>query len=199
MYWGRSNNMTDFARTRWQKWNRARPQLPTRQKSILRKEVKLKYTTEPTIVVPRKLISLIISEFHNAKGHQGISHTDNMMRHFFWWIGMQRDIHQHINSCKLCIQLLSNRIYMQLMHLEIPQVPFASWAMDCNGPLPTSSKGHRHVLMFICLLTSYLVTVPLKTKWQMKSPWPILRKSSPKLHVLNLFYMTVVLSSTMNS
>ena len=57
--------------------------------SILRKVVKLKYTIEPTIVVPRKLTSLIIVEFHNTKGHQDISHTINMMRCYFWWIGMQ--------------------------------------------------------------------------------------------------------------
>ena len=56
--------------------------------SILRKVVKLKYTIGPTIVIPRKLTSLIIVEFHNAKGHQGIRHTINMMRHYFWWIGM---------------------------------------------------------------------------------------------------------------
>ena len=113
--------------------------------STLRKIVKLKYTVEPTVVVPRKLTSLIILEFQNAKSHQGISCTINMMRCYFWWIGMWRDIHQQINSCKLCIQFLPNRIYMQLMHLEIPQVPFASCAIDCIGPLPTSSKGHRHI------------------------------------------------------
>ena len=45
---------------------------------------KPKYTIEPTIVVPHKLTSLIIVEFHNVKGHQGISHTINMMRCYFW-------------------------------------------------------------------------------------------------------------------
>ena len=132
--------------------------------SILRKVVKLKCTIEPTIVVPRKLTFLIIVEFHNTKGHQGICHTVDLMRHYFWWIGMQRDVHQHINSCKFCIQFLLNRMYTQPKHLEIPQVIFASCTMDCIGPPPTSSKGHRHILTFIWLLTLYLITVPLKTK-----------------------------------
>ena len=47
--------------------------------SIPRKVVKLKYTIEPTIVVPRKLTSRFIVEYHNAKSHQGISHTINMV------------------------------------------------------------------------------------------------------------------------
>ena len=36
--------------------------------------------------------------------------------------------------------------------------------MDCIRPLWITSKGHRHALTFICLSTSYLITVLLKTK-----------------------------------
>ena len=50
------------------------------------------------------------------------------------------------------------------MHLQIPQVLFASCAMDSIGQLSITSKGNRFTLTFICLLTSYLITVPLKTK-----------------------------------
>ena len=77
--------------------------------SILKKAVKLKYTVELTTVVHKKLTSLIILEFHDAKGHQGISDTVNMMRCYFWWIGMWKDVHQHINTCKLYIQFLPFR------------------------------------------------------------------------------------------
>ena len=71
-----------------------------------------------------------------------------MMRHCFWWVGMHRDVHQHVNSCKLHVQFLPNRMYIQPMHLEIPEVPFAGCAMDCIGPLPATSKGNRHALNF---------------------------------------------------
>ena len=63
------------------------------ENSILRKTVKLKYAVKPTTVIPRKLTNIIILEFHNGKCHQGISQTVNMMRRYFWWIGMWRDIH----------------------------------------------------------------------------------------------------------
>ena len=55
-------------------------------------------------------------------------------------------------------------LYTQPMHLEIPKVPFTGCAMDCIGPLPAMSKGNRHALRFICLLTLYLITVLLKSK-----------------------------------
>ena len=132
--------------------------------SFLRKVIKLKYTIESAIVVPRKLTSIIIIEFHNAKGHQSISRTVNMIRSYFWWIGMRRDMHQHISTCKLCIQFLPIKMYTQSLHLEIPWVPFTGCTSDCIRPLPTTSKGHRHALTVICLLTSYLIAVPSKTK-----------------------------------
>ena len=65
------------------------------ENGILCKFIKLKYTIESTIVVMRKLTSLIIIEFNSGKGHQGISNTVNMIRHYFWWVGMWRDVHQH--------------------------------------------------------------------------------------------------------
>ena len=54
------------------------------ENGILWKMVRLRYTIEPTIVVSSKLTSVIIVEFHNGKGHQDISHTVNMIRHYFW-------------------------------------------------------------------------------------------------------------------
>ena len=93
---------------------------------------------------------------------------------------MCRDVHQHSNSCKLCIQFLPNRIYTQQMHLEVPQVPFASCAKDCIGPLPTSLIDHRHALTFICLLMSYIITVPLKSKTADKVSMAYIKKILPK-------------------
>ena len=85
------------------------------------------------------------------------------------------------------------------MYLEIPQVAFTSCAMDCIGPLPTSLKGHRQALMFICLLASYLITVPMKTKMADEVSMAYIKEILPKLYVLSSFYKTMVLSSRMNN
>ena len=66
------------------------------------------------------------------------------------------------------------------MHLEIPSVPFTGCAMDCIDPLPTLSKGHRHALMFICLLTSYLITVFLKMKMADEVSMAYIKEIPPK-------------------
>ena len=66
------------------------------------------------------------------------------------------------------------------MHLEIPKVPFKGCAMDCIGPLPAASKGSRHGLMIICLLTSYLIMVPLKSKMADEVSMAYIKEILPK-------------------
>ena len=132
--------------------NKPDPNFLLDNNSILRKVSKPKYNMEPAIVVPRKLTSIIIIEFHSAKRQQGISRMVNMIWHYFWWIGMWTDVHQHINNCKLGIQFLLNKVYTQPLHLEIPQVTFAGCTIDYIRPLPTTSKGHRHDLTFILFI-----------------------------------------------
>ena len=91
---------------------------------------------------------------------------------------MRRDTHQCINTCKLCLQFLPNKVYTQPIHLEIPQVPIASCAMDSIRQLPTRSKGNIFALTFICLLTSYLITVPLKNKTTEEVSMSYIKKNS---------------------
>ena len=156
--------------------------------SILWKMVRLRYIMEPIIVVAMKLTSIIIAEFHNGKDHQGISHTVNMIRHYFWWGGMCRNVPQHISNCQLCIQFLPNWSYMQSKHLEIAKVPFAGCAIDCIGPLPATSRAICMLwnLYACCLCIS--LQYYYKVKWQMRSQWHILKKFSLRPCVLNLFY-----------
>ena len=73
------------------------------------------------------------------------------------------------------------------MHLEIPQVPFASWALDSIGQLHATSKGNRFALTYICFLTSYLITVPLETKTADEVSMAYIREFSLKPLVVNLF------------
>ena len=87
-----------------------------------------------------------------------------MVCRYFWWPGMRQSIYQHIRTCKLCVQFLPNKINTRPMHLKIPQVPFAGCAVDTIGLLPTTSKDNKYTLTFMCLLTSYLIAVPLKSK-----------------------------------
>ena len=74
------------------------------------------------------------------------------------------------------------------MHLDIPNVPFAGCAMDTIGMLPTVSKGHIFALTFICLLTSYVITVSLKTKKAEEITMAYLTEILPKHHAVYIYF-----------
>ena len=86
-----------------------------------------------------------------------------MICRYFWWPGMRQYIYQCIITCKLCVKFLANKVITR-PHLKIPQVPFAGGAVNTIGLLLTTSKDNKYALTFLCLLTSYLIAVSLKSK-----------------------------------
>ena len=69
------------------------------------------------------------------------------------------------NTKSICAnygQFLPNTVLTKPMHLDIPNMPFTSCAVDSIDMLLTTNKGHKFALTFICLLTSYVIVVPLK-------------------------------------
>ena len=67
------------------------------------------------------------------------------------------------------------------MHLGIPNIPFTCCAVDAIGTLPTTTKGHKFALKFVCLLlTSYVIAVSLKTKIAEEVKMVYLKEILPK-------------------
>ena len=75
-------------------------------------------------MIPRSLVAKIIYEYHECRGHSGVTKTVNIIQRYFWFQGLQSSVYSHIRTCKLCIQFLLNRIRTRPIHLEIPQMPF---------------------------------------------------------------------------
>ena len=85
------------------------------------------------------------------------------------------------------------------MHLDIPNIPFAACAVDTIGILSTTSKGHKFALIFICLLMSYVITVPHKTKKTEEITMACLKEILPKHHVVYIFYRIMEQNSKMTT
>ena len=103
-----------------------------------------------------------------------------MIRRYFCWIGLHHDIQHYISMWKLCVQFLPHRVLTKPMHLDILNVPFAACAVDSIGMLPTTTKDHKFTLTFICLLTSYVIAVLLKTKISKDIMMAYLKEILPK-------------------
>lgn len=54
-------------------------------------------------VVPNSLKAQVLNGIHDAAGHQGKSRTLSLARQRFFWIGMKRDVDDHVKNCHRCV------------------------------------------------------------------------------------------------
>ena len=55
-----------------------------------------------TLVIPKSWNFTILVEAHDKLGHQGNSHTYCLIKHQYYWKGMNKDIRKYIVNCILC-------------------------------------------------------------------------------------------------
>ena len=54
------------------------------------------------LVIPKSWKFTILVEAHDKLGHQGNSHTYCLIKHQYYWKGMNKDIRKYIANCILC-------------------------------------------------------------------------------------------------
>ena len=148
--------------------------------SILRKVIKLKYTIEPAIDVPSKLTSLIIIDIPQCQrtlGHHQNGQHDQMLFLVDWYM----------EGCAPMYQPLQAMYIIPSKQDVHPAITFRNTTGTicrvCYGlqwALPTTSKDHKHALTFICLLSSYLITVTLRTKTADDISMAYMKETLPK-------------------
>ena len=53
------------------------------------------------LVIPKSWHFTVLIEAHDESGHQGINRTYNLVKHQYYWKGMNKDICKYINNCTL--------------------------------------------------------------------------------------------------
>ena len=127
-------------------------------------------TVTPKLWVPKAYQNLLIKEAHCSPfaGHMGIDKTYARLQTLYWWPGMQAATQQFISNCLTC-QKSKNppafiRHHAPQQRFMIPDTPNERVHLDLFGPLQTSSKGHKFVLVITDAFTKYAVLVPIPTK-----------------------------------
>ena len=55
------------------------------QNGILCRLVRLQHGWESVSEIPRSLVAKIINEYHECRGHKGVTKTVNMIQRYFWF------------------------------------------------------------------------------------------------------------------
>ena len=117
-----------------------------------------------TLVIPKSWKFTVLVEAHDKLGHQGNSRTYCLIKHQYYWKGMNKDIRKYIANCILCRWDKAKVQQYPLQMTEIPDRPFDKIAIDLVTDCKTSTSDNRHILNIIDHLTGWLEAFPIPDK-----------------------------------
>ena len=85
-------------------------------------------------------------EAHDELGHQGVNWTYHLIKHQYYWKGMNKNIHKYMDNCALYkIEKARTQVYALQMN-DIPNRFFDKIAIDLVPDLNISVLGNQHIL-----------------------------------------------------
>ncbi|OWA55258.1 putative Transposon Ty3-I Gag-Pol polyprotein [Hypsibius exemplaris] len=117
------------------------------------------------LVVPQSLQKDLIQSAHDDSGHQGIARTYARLHDKYFWKGCLNQVVDYVSSCEAC-QMKKNPPVKPGGFLQpIPVAgPFHAVGIDYMGPMVTSKRGNKFLLVATCLLTRWVETRAVKAQ-----------------------------------
>jgi hypothetical protein len=115
----------------------------------------------PTSEIPR---ILELAHDHATAAHLGRRKTLSRLVSRVYWPHMRRDVANYIRACTLCQQYKpSNLKPGGLMRPIIVSEPWHTVGIDITGPLPTTRRGNRFILVVVDYFTKWVELFPLQS------------------------------------
>ena len=148
-------------RSLWAQWNR----LQLENGVLYRRwETDDGHATRLQLVLPRSMVSEVLSALHDAPsaGHLGVTKTLQRVRERFYWYGQQHDIEDWCQQCEKCSRRKSPQQPGRApLVSSCSGYPFERIALDIMGPLPTTESGQKYILVVGDYFTKWTEAFPL--------------------------------------
>ncbi|CAK9801710.1 Transposon Ty3-I Gag-Pol polyprotein [Anthophora plagiata] len=120
---------------------------------ILYKEV----NDTPLVVVPRSMQFQVVRQVHE-RGHFGITKTEALLKRDYWFKGMRQKVERIVQNCIDCIlaERKQGRQEGLLNTIDKGELPFDTYHIDHLGPLPSTKKSYRHILVVVDAFTKFV-------------------------------------------
>lgn len=108
--------------------------------------------------------SNVIKCYHDDVGHVGIDKTCELITRSYWFPRMKMTVRDHIASCLKCIAFSPlDRVSSYLHNIDKGTKPFETVHVDHYGPLETTKKRNKYILLVIDAFTKYVKVYATKT------------------------------------
>ena len=116
--------------------------------------------------VPSSMINTLLYASHNdpmSGGHFSFERTYNKLKHLYWWPDMRKTIRNHIKSCNQCqsFNVSRQRKFGRLHTIPPPEGPFLIIGIDYCGPLKSTPRGNKYVLIITDYFSRHVTAIPL--------------------------------------
>ena len=94
--------------------------------------------------------------------HLGVEKTVKLLKHQFWWPGMDTDIRNYISTCNTCQGNKTDRTNrrLPLVPLSPPDACWQTLGVDLIVNLPKTREGYNTICVFVCHLSKMVRLVP---------------------------------------
>ena len=102
---------------------------------------------------------------HQLAGHPGRDKTLEMVTRNYYFLGMRKLVHQYVAKCESCQRHKGKVEKPAILHQYPRDIdPWDYTSMDFMGPLATTDKENRYLLVFVDYLSRFVELVPTSTK-----------------------------------
>ena len=143
-------------RSLWSQWNRL-----VIMDGVLHRwwEDSVTDTRIKQLIVPKSLVPLVLKHLHDGAGggHLGVHKTLNKVRKRFYWPGLNTDVEDWCRQCRTCAESKSPSQKAR-GHLHPSRVgqPMERIALDLFGPLPSTKRGNKYILIVSDYFTRWI-------------------------------------------
>ena len=120
-------------------------------------------TSHLQLVVPPSLQQAILdtSHSHATGGHLGSARMKSRIATTFYWPGWRSAVHQFCKQCAICARRKTPPSKRSPMQSTYSGYPWERIAIDLMGPLPTTARGSRYILVCADYFTKWTEALPL--------------------------------------
>ena len=119
------------------------------------------------VLLPKALQRQVLEQCHNYPFglHFSTEKTLQRLQDQVYWKSMSSDVKEFCESCLNCkaSRLPNKKLLIPLQHQTVAYLPFNSLNLDLVGPLPTSDKGYKYLLVMVDQLTRFTIACPLRS------------------------------------
>jgi hypothetical protein len=158
--WDQISDGTSFLKTLWRMWDRLKVINQILYCIFIDTETGFE---QNLLIVPLTKRDEIIKYSHDipSAGHLGLEKSLHRLKQSFYWPGMKEDVHKYITKCDKCACRKSNTAPKAPMRNYINGEPMERISIDVLGPLSTTLKGNKYILVVVDNFTKWTEAYPL--------------------------------------